>query len=94
MDEDESPSKSIAGTRYAEIGLEFAGAVAGFCLVGWWIDRHWQIEDHRALLVCAILGLIGGMYNMIRQALTVSREIAEVDRRRAEGTEAGGPDSR
>lgn len=94
MDQDESQSKSIDGTRYAEIGLEFAGAVGGFCLVGWWIDRHWQIEDHRALLVCAILGLIGGMYNMIRQALAVSREAAEVDRRQMERTEGGGPDSR
>ena len=53
----------------AGLGVNFAGAVGGFCLLGYWIDRHWQIEGHRGLLTCALLGLVGGMYNMIRQSL-------------------------
>ncbi len=56
----------------AGLGVNFAGAVGGFCLLGYWIDRHWQIERHWGLLICALLGLVGGMYNMIRQALQVS----------------------
>jgi F0F1-type ATP synthase assembly protein I len=51
------------------IGVEFAAAVGAFCLLGWWIDHHWKIEKHWGLLICAMLGLIGGMYNLIRQAL-------------------------
>ena len=56
----------------AGLGVNFAGAVGGFCLLGFWIDRHWQIEGHRGLLTCAVLGLVGGMYTMIRQALRAS----------------------
>ena len=84
MAEEKPQSSSLGGTRYAGMGLEFAGAVCGFCLLGWWIDHHWQIEDHWGLLICALLGLIGGMYNLIRQALAAGREAAEWDRRRAD----------
>ena len=59
------------------MGLEFAGAVAGFCAIGWWIDYHWQLEKHWGVLVCGLLGIVGGMYNLIRQALTASREAAQ-----------------
>lgn len=55
--------------RLAGIGTEFAATVGGFCVLGWWIDRHWQMERHWALLICALIGLVGGLYNMVRQAL-------------------------
>lgn len=61
--------------KYADMGIEFAGAVGGFTLLGYWIDRHWQIEGHRGLLICAVLGLIGGTYNMVRRALQASRDM-------------------
>jgi len=64
-----------SATKLAGLGVEFAGAVAVFCLVGWWLDRHWGIENHWGLIICAILGLIGGMYNLLRQALAWSREV-------------------
>ncbi len=54
------------------IGVEFAAAVGGFCLLGYWIDHHWQIERRWGLLTCAGLGLVGGLYNMVRQALKAS----------------------
>jgi F0F1-type ATP synthase assembly protein I len=60
----------------AGIGIEFAAAVGGFCLLGFWIDRHWQIEGHWGVLICAMLGIAGGMYNMIRQALRVSKSMS------------------
>jgi F0F1-type ATP synthase assembly protein I len=55
--------------RLTGIGVEFAAAVGAFCALGWWIDHHWKIEQHWGLLSCAILGLVGGMYNLVRQAL-------------------------
>jgi F0F1-type ATP synthase assembly protein I len=54
--------------RFSGIGIEFAAAVAGFTLVGWWVDRHWNCGPW-GLLIGAVLGLAGGMYNMIREAL-------------------------
>jgi F0F1-type ATP synthase assembly protein I len=54
--------------RFSGIGIEFAAAVAGFTMVGWWVDRHWNCRPW-GLLSGAVLGLTGGMYNMIRQAL-------------------------
>ena len=63
--------------KYAGMGFEFASAVGGFCLLGWWIDRHWQIENNRALLICAALGMVGGLYNFIRQAMAATAETSK-----------------
>ncbi len=54
--------------RYSGIGVEFAAAVAGFTLVGWWVDRHWNLAPW-GLIIGAVLGLVGGMYNLIRESL-------------------------
>lgn len=54
--------------RFSGIGIEFAAAVAGFTLVGWWVDRHWNISPW-GLVIGAALGLIGGTYNLIRESL-------------------------
>lgn len=60
--------------KYANMGFEFAAAVCGFSLLGYWIDRHWQIEGRWGLIVCAGLGVVGGLYNLIRQALAATAE--------------------
>jgi F0F1-type ATP synthase assembly protein I len=54
--------------RYAGLGVDFAAAVAVFTLIGYWIDRHWQL-GHTATVIGALLGLIGGMYNLVRGSL-------------------------
>jgi len=41
--------------------------------MGWFIDRCFDSHP-LGLLIGAILGLIGGMYNLIRQAIRMSRE--------------------
>ncbi len=56
--------------RLTGMGVELAGAVIGFTLVGLWIDRRYETEPW-GLLVCAILGLIGGLYNLIRTSLSI-----------------------
>jgi F0F1-type ATP synthase assembly protein I len=82
MPEKDRPPTSDAPrpSRYAGMGIEFAAAVGGFTLLGWWIDWTWAIQGNKALLICVFLGLVGGTYNFVRQALAATRE-AEADRR-------------
>jgi len=47
--------------------------------IGLWIDWHYR-SGPWGLLVCLGLGLVGGMYNLIRQALRASREMEEKER--------------
>lgn len=54
--------------RLAGLGMELAGAVVGGCLLGYWLDRHFETAP-RWLVICASIGVVGGLYNLIRQAL-------------------------
>jgi len=54
--------------RLAGLGIELAGAIGGFCLLGYWIDRHYGTHPW-GLLIGAICGLIGGFTNFIRSTL-------------------------
>lgn len=54
--------------RLTGAGLEFFGAVFGFVLLGSWIDRSYDTSP-LGVLICAILGIVGGLYNLIRSAL-------------------------
>ena len=54
--------------RFSGIGIEFVAAIAGFALVGYWVDRHWDTKPW-GLVIGAVLGLLGGMYNLIRESL-------------------------
>lgn len=58
--------------QYAGMGTEFAGALCGLTLLGVWIDRHYE-TGLRGTLICGGLGLVGGLYNFIRQAMALSR---------------------
>jgi len=54
--------------RLATIGVELAAAIIGFALLGYWIDYHFKSSPW-GLLICALLGITGGLYNLIRQAV-------------------------
>jgi len=54
------------------IGFELVAAVVGFTLIGVWWDRHYGTGPW-GVLTGAVLGLIGGMYNLIRKSLIASR---------------------
>ena len=54
--------------QLAGMGVELAGAVLGGCLLGYWIDRHFETRPW-GLLIGASMGIVGGLYNMIRKAL-------------------------
>lgn len=60
-------ARSSGGLRAAGLGFEFASAIAGFALIGFWIDRHYGTYP-TALLICLVLGIVGGLYNLIRAA--------------------------
>jgi F0F1-type ATP synthase assembly protein I len=55
-------------SRYTGMGFELAAAIVGFCLLGIWIDYRYKTKPW-GLLICSVLGVVGGMYNLIRQAL-------------------------
>jgi F0F1-type ATP synthase assembly protein I len=69
--------------RLGGVGIELAAAVGGFAIVGHLIDRY-RGSHPKGLLIGAVLGLIGGMYNLIKASLSASREARDEDRERAE----------
>lgn len=71
--QDRQPWMRLAGS-----GMELAAAVGGFALLGYWIDRH-NDSSPWGLLIGALLGLIGGFYNLIKASLSASREARELD---------------
>lgn len=62
-----------AWLRLSGMGFEFAAAIVGFVLVGYWVDRHYGSAP-KGVLIGAALGIIGGGYNMLRTALQASRQ--------------------
>lgn len=73
-----SPS-SLGAAWLAGVGFELAGAVGGLCLLGYWIDRKFDTSPW-FLISGAIIGIVGGLYNVVRKSLLAS--IAERDRRK------------
>ena len=65
--------------RFSGIGVEFAGVVIGFTLIGLWIDRHYN-KSPWGVVIGASLGLVGGMYNLIRESLIASKDAARGDK--------------
>jgi F0F1-type ATP synthase assembly protein I len=59
--------------RYSGTGLELAGAVAGFALVGYWVDRHYGTEPW-GIVSGLVLGIVGGLYNLVKQSLQAVQE--------------------
>ena len=66
--------------RHSGIGIEFAGAVGGFALLGYWIDRHWDTKPW-GLLICLALGMTGATYNLIRTSMKAFRSEPPRDRK-------------
>lgn len=81
--------KSRRPMSMAGMGFELAGAVVGFTFLGLWIDRRYGTEP-RALLICAAIGIVGGLYNFVRAARIAANEVA----RGAQGRSDESADSR
>jgi len=54
--------------RYAGLGTELAASVIGLTLLGLWVDYRYETGPV-GVLVGAGLGIVGGLYNLIRAAL-------------------------
>lgn len=76
--------------RFSGIGVEFAGVVIGFTLIGLWIDRHYD-KSPWGVVIGASLGLVGGMYNLIRESLKASKDAAAEERNRNSGESRNTP---
>jgi len=57
---------------FLNLGMELFASVAGFGLVGWFIDSKAGTEP-TWLLVFLLLGAIGGMYNFIKTVMSASK---------------------
>ena len=67
---DPPPNKLPSWTRLTTIGVEYTAAVAGFGLIGWWLDTKWDTGPW-GTVIGAGLGLTGATYNLVRETLKV-----------------------
>jgi F0F1-type ATP synthase assembly protein I len=72
--------------RLASAGTELAGAVLGGCLLGYWIDLQFGTGPW-GLIVGAGIGIVGGLYNMIRKAVHESLGVGQGTSKRTDGIE-------
>ena len=73
--------------RLAGIGFELAAAVAGFVLFGYWVGKYFD-QTELGIVIGAVLGMIGGMYNLIRATMAASKGAAN-RKRKADSDEEG-----
>lgn len=66
-------SRKSSPFRHVGLGLELAGAVCLMSLIGYGIDR-WQDTAPWGLFIMASLGIIGGLYNLIKEAIRANRD--------------------
>ncbi len=67
-----------AWIRHSGAGLELAGATAGLALAGYWVDGKFGTRPW-GLLVGVFIGIVGGLYNLVRASLAASREAQQED---------------
>lgn len=94
--EPETPTERLARQQrnlllsFAGMGLELAGGIVGFVLLGYLID--WKFGTSPVWLVIgATVGCIGGLYNTIRRAIEMQRRMEALSRRAAD--DAAEPDA-
>jgi len=64
---------SRAWLRLAGLGMELTGAVFGGVVLGWWIDRQLG-SSPKATLTGGLVGIVGGLYNLLKTALRSGRK--------------------
>jgi F0F1-type ATP synthase assembly protein I len=73
------PEKRFPGwVKYSGVGLELAGAIAGLSLVGYWIDQKYGTSPW-GILVGVLIGIVGGLYNLIKESMAAMREAGNDD---------------
>ncbi len=59
-------------TSTSSVGFDFAAAVAGLALLGYAVDRY-QGTAPWGVLIGALLGIVGGLYNSLKAAGVIRR---------------------
>lgn len=77
--------------RYSGVGLELAGATGGLALIGYWIDSRFGTQPW-GILGGVVIGLVGGLYNLVRESLQAVREAKTEDQ--LANDEGSGPEGR
>jgi F0F1-type ATP synthase assembly protein I len=73
-----SNSKFPSWIRHSSAGLELAGGTAGLALTGYWLDGKFDTRPW-GLLGGMFIGIVGGLYNLVRDSLRAAREAAQED---------------
>lgn len=58
--------------------MELAGATAGLALLGYWIDGRYGTRPW-GIIGGVVIGLVGGLYNLVRESLLAAREAKTED---------------
>ena len=58
----------MGATRLAGVGVELAATVGVAFLLGYWIDRKFGTDPWGEIILAAV-GIVGGLYNLVRQAV-------------------------
>ena len=66
------PSNEPNPWRLAGLGLELAGGTVVFGGIGWWIDQQTGWTPW-GLVTGAVIGAVGGMYLLIKEAIKANR---------------------
>lgn len=66
--------------RYASLGLEFGAGIAGFVLLGYWIDLGLKSAPF-GLITGSVVGCVGGLYVLIRRSIEMQKEMDAANRR-------------
>ena len=67
------PSESPSPWQYVGVGLELAGTIALLAFLGFWFDR-WRGTEPWGMLIGASVGIVGGLYNLIKQTIRANRD--------------------
>jgi F0F1-type ATP synthase assembly protein I len=70
----EKPRSPSNWSQLSGIGFEVAALVGGCAFAGYWFDRHFKSAPW-GLLVGCLLGLVSGMYQLIRESLAANRDV-------------------
>jgi F0F1-type ATP synthase assembly protein I len=65
--------------KLAGLGFELAAAVIGFTFLGYWLGGYFG-NASLGLLIGSLMGLTGGMYNLLRVYLATSRRSDKTSR--------------
>lgn len=82
QDEETTLEKEVRiGWRMAGLGMEVASQVMAGALLGWLFDL-WRGTAPNGLVWGGVIGIVVGLYSMIRGALRMNHQLDEARRRR------------